>query len=871
MRRALRGLRARLRDALLRGAADREMDEELRFHVDMETEKYLAQGLDPAEARRRALAAFGGVERHRARLRDGRRVPLLEPLWHDLRFGVASLVREPGTSLVAMATIALGVGATTVVFSTANGMLLRPLPIPGIERMVVLEESRNGMVSSGIEGMLIPYERYMAFREAAGDVVASLAAHRLVDAFSLRLPEATVAVGGALTSGNYFQTLGVRPELGRAYSADDADEIVLSHELWVSRFDADPAVVGRTVGLDGHSVVVVGVAPAGFGGATFVADEVWAPIGLRGEGRKGWDTRVAPLGRLRDGMSIESASSVVDAIARRIPPEEGTTVTSARLEPLRAVPTEARGYLRGFLGMLLGMALLVLLIAAANVAGVMLARGLARRREMAVRLALGAGRARIVRHLLAESLLLSAVGGLAGVGLAYLGAAWLSALPLPPQAPDLRFTFTPDRLVLAFALAVAGTTGVLFGLVPALRASRPDLVPALKTGTAGSVGGDGALRNVFVGGQVALAVTLLLTAMLFARSLRAGLSADVGFDPQGMIAATVSVGGDAERGRAFQEALLERVRALPGVEAAAWAQYVPLSGGRSNGDVRRPDAPGAPRTNASYNIVTPGYFETMRIPIVAGRGFTPADAEGAERAVIVNQTLADRMWPGASPLGHRLTGVVGDAVVVGVTAAGRYAFVTEPPTPFAYLAAPQHYRPTMALHARAPGAEAETLRALGAIVHDMDPDIAVKLPLRLRDLVGTSVFPQRFAAQLVGAFGLVGLILAALGIYGVLAYQVSRRTRELGVRRALGATAGQVTWLVLYRGALVSGAGCLVGVAAGAALARAARSFLFGVRPLDPVTFTAVPLLLFAVALLASWLPASRASSVEASEALRGE
>lgn len=870
--RFLAGLGARGRDVLFRASADREMDEELRFHIDMETDKYVREGLDRAEARRRAMVAFGGIERHRERLREGRRMPVLEPLWHDIRFGLRALGRAPGLSLVAMVTIGLGVGATTTVFSVANAILLRPLPIPGVDRMVSIQEQRRGHMDTGVEGMLIPYDRYLAYRRATHDVFESLAAHRLENALSLRLPDITIAVNGALTSGNYFSTLKVRPVLGRAYSADDADEIVIAHDLWVNRFGGDPSVIGRTVGLDGRTMTIVGVAPRGFGGAAPWAEKIWAPVGLRGANRSGWATEVVPIGRLRPGVSVGRARAEVNALALRIPPAESyTTVQSARLEPLQAVPAQVRTLVGNFFAMLLGLAFLVLLIAATNIAGVMLARGVARRREMAVRLAIGAGRARIVRHLLAESLLLFAGGGLLGVGLSYLGTAWISHLKLPPQFPQMWFRFTPDGRVLAFALAITGVSGVLFGLIPALRASRPDAAALLRTGATGSIGTDSRLRNGFVGGQIALEATVLLVAALFARSLRTGLTTDVGFTPSGVVAATMTVKGDSAQGRAFQRTLLQRVRALPGVANAAWGRYVPLMGYRSSSDVHSADDKNV-RTNVSYNVVDPGYFETLRIPIVAGRGFKSTDTEGMPRVVVINRALAHRLWPGQSPLGRFVSGIgVHRAEVVGVTPTGRYTFVTEAPEPFLYFSSLQSYHSTMALQVRAPGAEAATLRTLYRVVHRMDPDVALKTPVRLQDLVGTSLLPLRIAAELGGTFGLIGLLLAALGIYGVLAYQVTRRTREIAVRRALGATSSRVVGDVVRHGLFLAITGCVVGVVVGAGVARAVRSFLFGVHPLDPVTFVVVPALLFAVTLLASWLPARRTTAVEPSDALKSE
>jgi predicted permease len=819
--------------------------------------------------------AFGGVERHRERLRDGRRVPVLEPLAHDLRFGMRALGRSPGLSLVAALTIALGVGATTTVFSAMNAVLLRPLPVPEPDRLGTIQERRIGIRSTAVEGELIAYPRYEEYRDATSDIFASVAAFRLVDAFSLRLPDVTVGVNGALTSGSYFETLGVRPALGRAYTADDAPEVVISHALWMSRFGGDPSVVGRSLGLDGRRVTVVGVAPREFHGVTLVADQLWAPVGLRGLDPESWSLRIVPFARLRPGVERTRASAAVDALARRLVHGENVTVSGARLASVAAVPDLARGPTSAFLGMLLGMAVLVLLIAAANIAAIMVARGVARRREMAVRLALGAGRARMVRHLLAESLLIFGAGGVAGVGLAYLGAAWLQGLELPPTLPPLLLGFEPDGRVLGFAILVTALVGLLAGLLPALRSSRPNLVPALKAG-AQDGGGRERGRDLFVGAQIALATTLLVVAALFVRSVQQGRQADVGFDAEGVIATTIDLGAphdyDAERGRAFNRELAERVRALPGVEAAGLSQLVLLGGSQSGGGVRPEEAPDQASTYAAYSAVTPQYFGTMGIEIVEGRGFTAADDDGAPPVAVVNRTLADRLWPGQSPIGRRFTGLTQEPLeVIGVTPPGAYVWVTEESRGFSFLPYSQRYKPRMNLHVRAPGAEAETIRRVADIVRALDPDLAIGTPVLVTGVVGTGLFMHRFAAQLVGAFGVVGLILAALGIYGVLAYQVARRTRELGVRRALGATSARVVGTVLGRGATLAAAGCLVGAGAGAGMAVAVRSFLFGVHPLDPVTFSTVPLGLFAVALLASWLPARRAASVRPAAALRTE
>jgi predicted permease len=848
------------------------MDEEIAFHLEMEAERLAREGVEPGEARRRARVAFGGIERQRQRLRDGRTIPVLEPLWTDVRFAFRSLVKTPLLAVVAALTIALGVGATTAVFSVVNMALLRPLPIPDADRIKVIREVRSGAVSNGLEGMHVQYPRYEMYREAAADVFQSLAAHRM-DEFSLRLESATLAVEGALTSGNYFQVLGVEPALGRSFSSDQAHEVVISHDLWLARFGGDPGAVGRSIYVDGTLVVIVGVAPAGFLGPTVWPNHVWAPVGIRGLDPTSWSLRMTPFGRLHPGVSAEGAAERVHAIGTVVPAEEGTTVRAVHLDAMSALPPQSQGQVVGFLGLLLGMAFLVLLIAAANIAGVMMARALARRREVGIRLALGAGRPQLVRHLLMESLLVTVAGGVAGVALAYGATGWLARMPLPPQVP-IRLDLTPDRTVLLFALTVTMVTGVVFGLVPALKASRPDLVSALKDGGHGASDSGGRTRTVFVGGQIAFAVLLLLTAGLFARSLQAGLRADLGFEPEGVVATVLDLGAPhdyspAARERFFRE-VGERAAALPGVQAVGWSTHVLLSGNRMGADVTVADDPAGEgrRANAGFNTADAGYLQTLGLALVAGRWIRASDDAGASPVAVVNERLADLLFPGQNPIGRRIR-VGGEREVVGVVRDGRYVFVTESPAAYVFLPMAQELRAAMAIHARAPGSEGRTLRGIEEIVRALDPNVALKRSAPMADLIGFGLFPHRFASLLVGAFGVIGLVLAALGIYGVLAYHVALRTREFGVRRALGAEARDIVKLVMGQGGTVTAVGLAIGVAAGAGVAGLVRSFLFGVEPLDAVTFLSVPALLLCVALTASLVPALRATRTTAVEALR--
>lgn len=873
----LRGVWARLRAMLARRSAEREMEDELAFHVEMETRKLMADGLGEEEARRRALVAFGGVERHKEAIRDGRRLGLLEDLLRDGRFAARGVVRNPGFLLVAILTIALGVGATTAVFSVANRVLLSPLPVAEPDRLAVVSEQRSGAVSKVMGQMAIPYERYEEYAEATREVFSGLAAERW-GTFALRTADETVAANGVLTSGNYFAVLGLRPAVGSFFTRDHEPVVVLSHALWRTRFGGDPAVVGRTVYVDGRPFQVIGVAPAGFGGTMMVlTSDLWVPIRSQDRGNGGgWSSEwVIPFGRLLPGVDRGRAAAVVDAVARRLPPgETHTEVRGARLNPLTGLG-DGRGVVAAFIGMLMATAVLVLLIASANIAGMLMARAVTRRREMAVRLAIGAGRLRIVRQLLTESLLLFLLGGAAGV-LVALGGTWLIGSIRVPRVEYLVLDFTPDLRVLTFALALTALTGLAFGLLPALQASRPELVTALKEGTPGAGNGSTRSRSLFVAGQVAMSVLLLVTAGLFVRSLQRGLAVDPGFDPDGVVVGTINLGPhgyDEERGRAFYAELVDRARRLPGVEAASLAQIVLLAGDRSGNDVTAvvEGQEEAPRTNASWNVVDPDYFEAMRIDLVAGRGISAADAAGSPPVAVVNQTLAARLWPGESPLGRRFRAGHTEMEVVGVSRDGRYVSVHEESEPFAFTSAAQAYRARMTLHVRSTEPSGEVIRRIAAEVRELDPNVALEGAAPLAAVIGFSLFPQRFAASLVGVFGVLGLILAAIGVYGILAFQVAQRTREFGIRIALGARADDVLRLVLSRGLRLTMIGAAAGLLLAAAVTHLLQGFLFSVGPFDPVTFFGAAAAIGAAALVASYLPARRAVRVPPAVALRSE
>ncbi|HEX8670890.1 MAG TPA: ABC transporter permease [Longimicrobium sp.] len=872
----MKGVAARLRSLARPGGSEARMDEEFRFHIEMETEKNVRAGMSPREARRRAMIAFGGVERHREGMRDGRGLSWLRDAVRDAGYAVRTLARSPGFTLVSVLTVSLGVGATTALFSVVNALLLKPLPVHEPARLFTVQEERVGRVHSGAEGTSMPYERYLAYRAATPKVFSGLAAHRYLN-LSVRTRSGAVPAGAMIASANYFQVLGMRPTAGRFFTADTEPAAVLSHRFWRERFGSDPAVVGQVVVLNGTPFTVAGVAPRGFDGTiTGMVTEVWVPFeAYRAAARAGsLEDWVVPFGRLSAGVEREAAAARVSAVAKSIPPEEPhTKVFGAALEQMTGLPGNARRPLAGFLGMLLATGALVLLIASANIAGMLLARAVARRREVAVRLAIGAGRGRLVRQLVTESLVLFLAGGVGGMLLALAVTRAFGRIDFP-VAERIVFEVTPDLRVLAFSLAIAAATGIGFGLVPALQATRAELLPGLKEGASHLATGRVRGRSLFVAAQLAMAVLLMVIAGLFARTLRHGLAVDPGFQPEDVLVSTTDLGPhgyDETRGRDFYRQLTERVRALPGVESAGLTDIALLAGSSHGEDVEAatPGAAEPRRVNVSIAVVDAGYFSTLRIPLATGRAITDADRPGSPRVVVVNQRLAMQLWPGENPLGKRLRKGSEEWEVVGVARDGKYASVSEEPRAFAFFPFAQSYSPRMVLHVRGGGAGLREM--IRREVRALDPDIAVENQTALASMVGLTLLPQRVAAILVGVLGVLGLALAGIGVYGVLAYQVAQRTREFGIRLALGASARHVMRLVVGRGALLAAGGAAVGLLMAAGITRFLRSFLIGVSPLDPLTFAGVAVTLAAVALLASYLPARRAVRVDPMQALRAD
>ena len=819
----------------------------------------------------------------------------MEALARDLRHAARLLRRSPGFTLLAALTIALGVGPTTTVFSVANGLLVRTPP--GVRRTEGLL-SAYARQERGFQYATISYPDFQALRDGtagAGTLVAVAQFSAGLAAQGAGEPE---RVSGMMVSAEYFAILGTRAAAGRLFLDEDDDVpngnpvVVLSHRLWDRRFGANPSVIGRSVTLNRGSYTIIGVAEEAFQGHVSAVDvALWVPITMR-QALTGIDlsrntTGLMALGRLAGGTSLGQARAAMEAAWQRIRAEHpdlqgdaggarvsemGAGQVDLVVSPYSVMIDEGRGPVTVFLAMLLVVTGVVLLIASVNVAGVFLARSAARAREIGIRLAIGAGAARVVRLLVAESVLVFLLGGAAGVALAFWATHLLAVVRLPTPV-QMSFDFTPDARVLAIALAVVLASGLLAGLTPALQAVRQDITSVLK-GTGGSTPRGARMRSAFVVAQVAGSVVLLIGGAVFLRALGRADSVDLGFDPRNVHVMTVDLSlqqyTDAEAATFFED-LRRRGAALPGVTSAAVATALPMGFVQTFSAFR---VPGVERYRpAGMGAVSPGYFETMRIDVLAGRGFAEGDGPGAQQVVVINQEAARTFWPGQEAVGRQLEGRGGTAhTVVGVVRDGTYASVGSAVGPMVYIPFLQMpFKHAASLVVRtAPGAP-RIDRPVRQIALDLDPGLPVESNLPYEQLIGVSLLPHRVAAAIAGTMGLLGLALAAVGLFGLLSYVVSLRGREMGIRMALGASAGAVRLLVVRQGMRLVVLGLLIGGPLALGAGFLARGLLYGLSPADPLTFGAVAGLLFAVGISASVVPALRATAPDPASVLRAE
>jgi predicted permease len=876
-----RQLFRRMRDLSHGRRLESDVDDEIRFHIEMQTNALVAQGMSPGRARAKAESDFGMGARVSDDVRQARGLSasnVFDEILRDVRFALRSLLRAPAFTSVAVATLALGIGATTAMFSVVNGVLLSQLPYPDADRLVELHERAQSEGKSYTSSVSAP--NFIDWQRQAR-TIDIMAAFRGGAQTILGLAE-PVQANTYFVSHDYFRLFGGRPLLGRTFAEDEsqptgAHVAVVSEKFWREQLNARQDLGNVHLQILGATATVVGVMPRGFG---YPDDaEIWAPLEQVNVGMGRDSHNDDAIGHLAPAVTIAQAEAELDGIAKRLKeayPDHNAAIDAQVLGLRDAIVGPVRKYLR----LLLGAVVVVLLVACVNLASANLARGAGRSRELAIRTVLGAGRARLARQLLTENVMIALFGGAIGLVLAHWLVRSIVALSANalPRANEIALS-TP---VMIFALGVTVTTGLLIGLLPAMQVSGGDLRNEVTTGGRGSAVGRSGMRRVLVATEVAFAVVLLIGAGLLVRSFRALLGENAGFTSEGVLAVRMSL-PDSRYGAPNQKSLyyttaLATLRAIPGVDNVAYINIAPLTRSGFGGGMRLDGSPDAPVRYSDYRLVSPDYFATMRIPIVEGRGFTEADDSTSQHVTVINQAMAKKFFPGEDPIGKRLVELGMDnhkttpLTVIGVAGDVRSADLAK-------AAGSQHYisyrqRPERAhygvflirtkLDAASLG---QTVRAqLRAIDSNVLTQIETAVDIRAR-----SLGDRRFTMVVLSGFALLGLLLAAIGIYGVLAYSVARRTREIGVRMALGAVRGSVIWMVLGDSLTPVIIGASVGIIGAIVLTRLMTALLYGVTTTDPVTFVAVVVVLLAVATLASVIPAWRAARVDPVIALREE
>jgi len=824
-------------------------------------------------------------------------MPLMETLRQDLRYAIRTLASSRGLTIVAVVSLALGIGANTTIFTFINALLLRPPMVHEPDRLLEVWQ-HNTTRGSGIgSDMQLSFPEYEYYRDH-NNTFSELGA------FTGETPPVIWTRAGegetlraALVSSNFFSILGIQPALGRGFlpadgpAATAAPVVVLSHALWQQRLASDRAIVGKTLTLNGRDYTVVGVAPAAFTGLVLgFAPDVWTPMGMYravnpaldlSERRMHW---LLAIGRLKAGVAAGQASADLVVLGQQLARDFPDTNRNLAPDtvPVELVPGPFRGVASGISAVLMAVVGLVLLIACANVANLLLAKASSRRREVAVRIALGADRRRLIQQMLTESVVIAGVAGAIGLFIS-LWAAPLFVSLMPASLP-LGVTVSPDIRVFAFTLLASIGTGIVFGLAPALQHSTLNQVNNLKDGAPHGGSSRSKLRHALVVAQVTACVVLLVGASLCVRSLLNARSIDPGFDTRNTVVAGLSVdtfGYDESRGRAFYARLLEQVRALPGVRAASLTDHLPLGQiSRMQGiEIDGHDGPrgpsGRPGLSVDMALVAPEYFEAMGIPVLRGRSFTNTDDLNAPPVIMINQQMAERFWPHRNPIGQFVT-ILGPgdsrarATIIGVVKTGKYESLGEDPKAFFYRPLLQDYQPGVQLIVRTAG-NVPIVDALKHQVRALDPRLALVSIETLLQHMQLPLFPARAAGLLLGVFGVLALTLAVVGLYGVMSYSVTQRTREIGVRMALGANRSDVLRLVVGQGLKLTLAGLGLGVVGAIAVTCVLSSVLYGISPTDPLSFLTVSVALTMVAIVASYVPARWATRVDPMQALRSE
>jgi predicted permease len=814
----------------------------------------------------------------------------METLFQDLRFGFRRLIKRPGFAVIAVLSLALGIGANAAIFSFVNLILFRRLPVADPQKVIsVSAVGKDGELSA------FSYPNYLDFRDR-NEVLSGLIVSRFTY-MSLSRNGDNEKVWGNLVSGNYFDVLGVKPALGRTFLPEEDKTrlshpvVVISYSLWQTRFGGDPSVINSDVLINGRKFKVIGVAPAGFKGTEFVyTAEIYAPFAMQKwiEPESNYmDNRSAgnmfAVGRLKPGVSGEQAEASLNVLAAQLARDfpndnEGLKIQVA---PPGFILPQIRSAMLGVSAALMGLVALVLLIACVNLANLLLARATERGREIAIRLSIGANRARIVRQLLTESVMLAIVGGLVGMALAQWIIDLIMALKPPIDIP-LTLELRVDWRVLVFSMIVSIITGVLFGLVPALQATKPDLIPALKDAASQSGVRRSLLRNSLVVAQIAVSLLLLIASGLTLRALQRLRSLNPGFNPENALMMNFDLslqGYQTDAGAQFRKQLLDRIESLPGVKSASITDFMPLSLGYNGTAILiegRPQERGVNAPSSMNADVGVKYFETIGTPLLAGRDLNEQDQEGKTRSVVVNETFARKFFPGADPIGNALgkqfrTSPEGKPwQIAGVAKDGKYWTIGEDPQSFVWFPIGNQLAYNYLL-VRTSGAPETVIGAILGEFHHLDPNLPITDVKTLTEHMKLALFPARAFASLLSAFGLLALALAAIGIFGVMSYAVSQRTREIGVRMALGAGAMDIFKLVVGRGLMLTSIGVGVGLALALVGTRLISSLLYSVSAIDPLAFAGVTLLLVIVAFLACYFPARRAMKTDPMVALRYE
>ncbi len=866
---------------------------EIKSHLQLEADLLKERGLGDTEARAAARRAFGNVTLAEERFFESGRSSLwthVESVWQDMRYATRLLRKSPGFTLIAIAILGMGLAANIAVFSVFNGMLLRPIPAANPDQLVRFSSTGIGIPPRGA----FSYPNYQDLQdknEVFSDVTAWAQATVLMEA-----DNQSDQLLGEVVSGNYFHALGLHTSNGRLLTAEDDDPgkdrvAVLSDVFWRHRFGADQSVIGKQLFFNGTNYTVVGIAPPSYAGIGAGIDvDAWFPLRQAAS----WidpdliTDRNAPqvqiIGRLRPGVSLEQAQAAMATRARLLERAFPDANMGKRILLQRAkyLDNKLRGPLTGFLIVILALVGFVLLAACVNLANLFLVRMVGRRHEMAIRTSHGATRLRLVRQILTESIILAMGGGAAGVLLGSWGASLLTRFnPLPPSIP-LHFDLRPDYRVYLFALFAAIFTGILLGAIASSQTSNSNVFVSLKEGSGNLAGRGSRLRAIFVTLQVSVSMLLLIGAGLFLRSLQKVGRMNIGFDPNNAVAMDIDLkpkGFSETRGLQFYREMMRRVDGIPAVQSATLVNLAPLDSATPFTDVLIPGfepLPGRPGIRVSLNRIAPGYFQTMKIPLQSGREFNEQDDSKHSGVVIINQTMARDYWPGEDPLGKNFALVQKGLAplkiqIIGVANDVKYRSLGEDPTPHIYLPFLQHYTSDMTLVVRINGDSGAMLLAIQRELLSQDRDVQGFFSRTLEQHIGLALLPARLAANMSAAFGGFALVLAVIGIYGVVSYAARQRTREIGLRMALGAEPSDILLLMLSQAGRLAVLGIAIGLTAAFILTRFVAGLLYGISAVDPITFVGVTFVLAVVALMSSYLPARRAMRVDPMVALRYE